>query len=160
MRDESGRIVRWYGVNTDIEDRKQTESELRRSEAFLAQGEAVSETGTFLWRLETNEILWSEQPRRVYECEPGERITLNRMAKRLHPDDAWMAEAWVMAARAGRDSEYEHRVLMPDGRIKHLHFVGRAMRDGDGKAEQIGVVQDVTERRAVEQTMSKLRSEL
>jgi PAS domain S-box-containing protein len=160
MRDESGNIVKWYGVNTDIEDRKRVEQELRHSEAFLAQGEAVSETGTFLWRMDTNEIRWSEQLRRVYEFEPGTRVTLNRIMARLHPEDAWMADAWVEQARAGRDSEYQHRLMLPHGRTKYLHFVGRPLRDREGALEYIGVVQDVTERRLAEQTLSKVRAEL
>lgn len=54
LRDESGKIVKWYGTNVDIEDRKRADEELRRSEAFLAEGQRLSRTGTFAWRVKTN----------------------------------------------------------------------------------------------------------
>ncbi|MDZ4866480.1 MAG: PAS domain-containing protein [Alphaproteobacteria bacterium] len=160
MRDESGAIVKWYGVNTDIEDRKHTEQELSRSEAFLSQGESVSETGSFLWRLSTNEITWSQQLYRIFGFEPGSLVTLERIAALVHPEDLPRMDDMVARARMGRDSEYEHRLLLPDGTVKYLHFVARATRDQEGALEYIGVVQDVTERRLAEQALSKVRSEL
>jgi PAS domain S-box-containing protein len=156
MRDETGAVVRWFGVSTDIEDRKQAESELRRSEAFLAQGEAVSETGSFLWNLETDHITWSKQMHRIFEFDDAVTITLNLIASRVHPDDLPSMEDMVRRARSGMSSEYEHRILVPGGRVKHLHFVAHAIRAG----EYMGSVQDVSARRSAEQALSKVRSEL
>ena len=65
LRDESGKIVRWYGTNTDIDDRKRAEEELQRSEAFLAEGQRLTLSGSFLWRLDTDEITFSEQLYRI-----------------------------------------------------------------------------------------------
>jgi PAS domain-containing protein len=53
---KSGNIIKWYGTNVDIEDRKRADEELRRSETFLAQALNVSSTGSFSWRVETDEI--------------------------------------------------------------------------------------------------------
>jgi len=58
------------------------------------------------------------------------------------------------------DFEYEHRLLMPDGSIRYLHMLGHATRDGSGRLEYIGAVQDVTDRRQSEDALSKARSEL
>ena len=66
FRDETGRLVRWYGTSTDIDDRKRVEEQLRRSEAFLAEGQRLSRTTTFSWRVETNEITWSEELYRIF----------------------------------------------------------------------------------------------
>jgi PAS domain S-box-containing protein len=160
LRDETGAVVKWYGTNTDIDDLKQAEQELRHSAAFLAQGEAVSETGTFLWRVEANEIRWSAQLYRLFEFEHGSPISLERIATRIHPDDLRMLEDMAERALCGVDSEYEHRLLMPDGSVKYLHFVSQACRDAEGRLEHIGAVQNVTERRLQEQALSRLRSEL
>jgi len=148
------------GAIQDVTESKVREDALRRSEAFLAQGEAVSQTGSFLWRLETNELLWSKQLFRIFEFELETPITLERIAGRVHPEDLWLMDQMVGRAQAGEDSEYHHRLLMPDGSIKHLHFVARATRDQEGRREYIGVVQDITDRRLAEQALSKVRSEL
>jgi len=160
LHDESGRVVKWHGVNIDIEDRKQAEDELRQSEAFLAQGEAVSETGSFLWNLGTDGFRWSEQLYRIFEWEPGSEVTIGRIAERVHPQDLPDVEEMVRRARAGLDTEFARRLLMPDGRIKYLHFVARFARDSDGQSTYLGSVQDVTDRRVAEEALDKVRSEL
>ncbi|HEY1962362.1 MAG TPA: PAS domain-containing protein [Rhizomicrobium sp.] len=160
LRDETGAVVKWYGTNTDIEDLKQAEQELRHSAAFLAQGEAVSETGSFLWRLEANEITCSAQFHRIFEFEQGFPITLEHLAGRVHPDDFRMLDEMAARARAGHNSEYEGRLLMPDGSIKYVHILAQASQDAEGRLECIGAVQNVTERRLQEQALSRVRSEL
>ena len=70
-----------------------------------------------------------------------------------------MAEM-VERAHAGLDSEFEHRLLMADGRIKNLRFVARIEKDRDGRPQYRGIVEDVTERRRSEQALSRVRSEL
>lgn len=160
LRDQNGTIVRWHGVNIDIEDRRQAEEELRRSEAFLAQGEAVSETGSFLWDLQTNDIRWSQQLYRIFEWDFGSRVTLERIGGLVHPDDIPNMEDMVRRAQAGLDSEYVHRLLFPDGEIKHLHFVAKSVRDRDGRHIYIGSVQNITKRKQVEEALDKARSEI
>jgi PAS domain S-box-containing protein len=160
MTNASGQVIRWCGINTDIEDQKRAEQELLRSEAFLAHGEVVSETGSFLWRPETGEIRWSNQLYRIFEFELGTPVTTERIAGRIHPEDLWVSEDMVNRAQAGRGLRYEYRLLMSDGGIKHLHFVGRATLDQEGSFEYIGTIQNVTERRLAEQALSKVRSEL
>jgi PAS domain S-box-containing protein len=160
LRDESGNIVKWYGVNTDIEDLKRAEAELLRRAALLHQGEAISETGSFLWRVESNEFGWSDQLYRVFEFESGTTVTLEAIAARVHPEDLPLLDEMVRQAQAGRDFEFEHRLLMPNGSVKYLHLVGHATRDQEGRLEYVGASQNVTDRRMAEQTLGKVRSEL
>ncbi len=160
LRDESGNIVKWYGVNTDIEDLKRAETELLRGAALLHQGETVSETGSFLWRVEPNELRWSDQPYRVFEFDSGTPVTFEAMAARVHPEDLPLLDGMVRRAQAARDFEFEHRLQMPNGSVKYLHLVGHATRDHEGRLEYVGASQNVTERRLAEQTLSKVRSEL
>ena len=161
LRDESGKIVKWYGIKTDIDDRKRAEEQLRRSEAFLAQGQNLARIGNFSWVVATDEIKGSEQLYRIFEFELGVPITFDLIGSRVHPEDlSMMYEVIGRAQRAVSDFEYEHRLLMPDGSIKHLHLTAHANRDHQGRLEYIGAVQDITQRRLSEEALSKARSEL
>jgi PAS domain S-box-containing protein len=161
FRDESGKIVRWYGTSTDIDDRKRAEEQLRRSEAFLAEGQHLARIGNFAWRVATDDIVWSEQLYRIFEFEPGAPVTLEVMGHRVHPEDQAMLNDMVGRARKGdSDFEYEHRLLMPDRSVKYLHLIAHRIRDSAGELEYIGAVQDVTQRRSSEEALAKARSEL
>jgi PAS domain S-box-containing protein len=162
LRDQAGNIVKWYGVNTDIEDRKRTEEELRRSEAFLAKGQEASLTGTFSWYSATGEFTWSEQLYRIYEFQPGVHITFELIASRYHPEDRREIEGVAEQARSGvTDFDYTHRLLMSDGSTKYIHVVAHGSPDKAGSGlEYFGAVQDVTQRRLAEAALDKVRSEL
>jgi PAS domain S-box-containing protein len=151
----------------DITARKQAEAakdlrseeELRRSEAFLAEGQRLSSTGSFSWKVATDEITWSQQLYRIYEVELGAPVTLELIRTRVHPEDLSLLEK--MKANSGRDDfEWHYRLLMPDGAIKYMHAVAHATRDQDGQLEYIATVQDVTARRMSEEALARARSEL
>jgi PAS domain S-box-containing protein len=148
------------GYLRDITERKMAEEELRRSEAFLAEGQRLSRTGSFSWRVATEEMRWSEQVYSIFEIDPELPVTLGLIGSRVHPEDIPLLSDMVERAQAAKDFEYEHRLLLPGNRIKYLHLVGHATRNRNGEVEYIGAVQDVTERRLSEETLSKVRSEL
>ena len=161
LRDESGNVVRWYGTSTDINDRKLAEEQLRRSEAFLAEGQYLSRTGSFAWRVATDEIVWSEQLYRIFEFEPGTPITLDLIATRIHPEDARIFNDMIERVRDGTGQlALEHRLLLPDHSVKYLHLTAHASRDPEGLLEFIGAVQDVTQRRASDEALANARQEL
>lgn len=142
-------------------ERAQSEAALRRSEAFLAEAQRLSSTGSFSWRIATDEIVWSEQTYRIYEIDPGVPVTFEIVGPRIHPEDvSWFQEVAGRARREGKDLEFEHRLQMPDGSVKFLHVVAHGTRDEAGQLEYIGAVQDVTERRLSEDALSKARFEL
>ena len=154
LRDESGKIVKWYGTSTDIEDRKRAEEHLRRSEAFLVEGQRLSRTGTFSWRLETGEIRWSAELYRIFDFAPDLPVTLELIASRVHPEDLPMMSEMIDRAKRGDDQfEYEHRIVMPDGSTKHIHLIGHAVRDAEGHVEYFGAAHDITQRRIAEQAL-------
>jgi PAS domain S-box-containing protein len=153
----------------DITARKQAEAakdlrseeELRRSEAFLAEGQRLSSTGSFSWRVATDDITWSEQLYRIFEFEPRTPVTSERINSRVHPEDVPMMNERIERARAGgSDFEYALRLLMPDGSVKHVNAIAHGSRDAEGRLEYIGAVQDVTQRRMSEEALAKARSEL
>jgi C4-dicarboxylate-specific signal transduction histidine kinase len=134
---------------------------LRRSEAFLAEAQRLSLTGSFSWRVAADEMTWSEQLYRIFEFDPGVPATLELIRTRIHPEDIPLLHDMIERARgAGTDFEYEHRLQMPDQSIKYLHMVAHGTRDEDGRLEYIGAVQDVTARRLSEQALAKAQSEL
>jgi signal transduction histidine kinase len=141
-----------------IAERKE---ELRRSEAFLAEAQRLSLTGSFSWRVTTDEITWSDQLYRIFEFDQGMPVTLELIGTRVHPEDIPLLQDMIERARGtGTDFEYEHRLQMPDHSIKYLHMVAHGTRDQDGRLEYIGAVQDVTQRRFAAEALSKARSEL
>jgi C4-dicarboxylate-specific signal transduction histidine kinase len=135
---------------------------LRRSEAFLAEGQRLGQIGSFSWRVATGEITWSAELYRIYELEVGAPVTLELIRSRVHPEDVSLIEKMKMVdqARDGRDFEWQYRLLMPDHSIKYMHAVAHATRDEDGLLEYIASVQDVTARRLAEEARDKARSDL
>lgn len=145
----------------DLSEQKRAERALRRSEAFLADGQRLGQTGSYSWRVATGEITWSAQLYRIYELEIGTPITLELIRTRVHPDDVTLYEKMVEQAPSGSEGfEWQYRLLMPDHSIKYLQAVARATRDQDGQLEYIAAIQDVTARRLSEEARDKARSEL
>jgi PAS domain S-box-containing protein len=161
VRDADWRILRWCVLLTDIDERKRAEDALKRSEAFLAEGQRLSRMGCCCWRVETGEFTWSEELHRIFGFEPDVPVTLDLIATRVHPEDIPLLNDMVEKARgAVTDFEYEYRLLMPDDSVKYLHMIAHGIRDHDGRLEYIGAVQDVTQRQISEEALAKARSEL
>jgi len=105
----------------------------------LAEAQRLSLTGSFSWRVATDEITWSDQLYRIYELKIGVPVTLELIRTRVHPEDLASHEKMVEEARnRGTDFEYEHRLRMPDQSIKYLDVVAHGTRDEDGRLEYIG----------------------
>ena len=99
--DDAGEPLRMVGFTSDVTRRKLVEEELRRSEAFLAQAQQLSRTGSFSWRVATDEITWSEELYRIYELDPETTITFEVIRTRVHPEDLTLYEKMVEQARNG-----------------------------------------------------------
>src|SRR6516165_10074391 len=154
VRDAENKITAWYLLLTDIDDRKHAEEELKRSEAFLTEGQRLSGTGSFSWCVATDELTWSEQLYRIFEFDEHLPVTLERIGSRVYPDDLPLLQDMIeRARRAASDFEYEHRLLMPDKSVKHIHLFAHATRDKYGRLEYVGVAQDVTQHRLAEEAL-------
>ena len=149
------------GYLRDITARKQAEAELRRSEALLAEAQRLSATGSFSWRVATEEIRWSEETYRIFAVDPAVPVTLELIRTRVDPEHLPLLEDVLdRARREGGAFDYESRLRMPDGSIKYVHVVAHGSRNQDGDLELTGAIQDITERRLSEEALSKARSEL
>jgi predicted ATPase/signal transduction histidine kinase len=126
--------------------RRQAEEDLRRSEVYLAEAQRLSRTGSFGWTPSSGRIYWSDETFRIFEYEreitpTGELL----MDQRVHPEDvAGLRQVVERAARDGQDFAHQHRLLMPDGRVKHIHVVSHASRNETGDVDFVGAVMDVT----------------
>jgi len=161
LRDETGTIIKWYGTNIDIEDRKRAEEELRRNDAFLAKAQRLSATGSFSWSVDTNEIIFSEEAYWIFGLDRATPLTLERIASRVHPDDLQLFAARTEAARStGEGLDYEFRLQMPDGSVKYLHTTSNETRGVNGRREYIGAIQDVTQRWLAQEALNRARSDL
>ena len=142
----AGSQISEYVIYRDISERKREEQRLRESEAHLAEAQRLSRTGSFSWHVDPEEIRWSEQLYRIFEFDRQAPITLERIASRVHPDDLPFLEDMLDKARNGAgDFEYQHRLLMPDQSVKHIHVFAHATQDKNGQLEYIGAAQDVTD---------------
>jgi PAS domain S-box-containing protein len=117
----------------------------RRQEAYLAEAQSLSHTGSFSWNISTGELIWSDETFRIFQYDPATEPTVERVLQRVHPEDAALVRQTIeRASQEGRDFDFEHRLLMPDGSIKHLHVVAHAETDESAGIEFIGAVMDVT----------------
>lgn len=148
-------------LEREIAERKRVEQELRRSEAFLADAQRLSLTGSFAWDLSTGEIAWSNQLYQIFGMTPGESVSIDAIRSRVHPDDAATVDAVIggMSSERG-DYEFEHRLLMPDESVRYVRVVAHAIQDVDGGMDYVGAVQDVTEHKNDEAALNKARAEL
>jgi PAS domain S-box-containing protein len=164
LRNEQGSIIRWYGVLTDIEERKQAENAVRRSEAYLAEAHRLAHTGSWAWNPLTEQgFYWSEEMFRIFEWDPHQGFpTSETFWQRIHPDDREsMRELLRNSALEKTDYTHNFRIVVLDGSVKHLHGIGRPVLDLAGElVEYVGTTIDVTERKRAEEALTRLNREL
>ena len=143
-------------------ERAQNDAALKRSEAFLAEAQHLSSTGSFSYSVATDEITWSGELYRIFELDEAVPLTDELICSRFDPDDVPFVREMMVRARAGDvvDFDREFRLQMPDRSVKYVHTVAHGIRDQNGRLECIGAVQDVTERQLSEEALVKVRSEL
>ncbi len=133
----------------------------RRSEAYLAEAQRLSHTGSFGWTVSTGEILWSDETFRIYEYDRTTTPTLERVLQRVHPEDAAFTKQTIdRASREGKGFDVEHRLLMPDGSVKYVRVVAHAVGDGSDGIEFVGAVMDVTEAHQVNASLQRAVDEI
>ena len=136
-------------------------AELRRSETLLAAAQKLSQTGSFGWNVSTGELFWSEETFRIVGYDLATRPTLERVYQRVHPEDITRVQAALdRGVETGTNLDFEHRLLIPDGSVKHVHVMAQAVRDEQGNFEYVGAVMDVTEHKQAEDALHHAQAEL
>src|SRR5262245_49703645 len=156
LRDDEGRVVRWYAVGTDIDDRKRAENAIRRANESFATAQRLSKTGNFTADIVADHYTWSEELYRIYEVDPAAKLTYGALRGLVHPDDLPSFDAALARVSAGFDLDLSFRIVTPSGTVKHLHGVAQVA----DYPLFIGGVQDVTERSVAEEALNRARTEL
>jgi PAS domain S-box-containing protein len=149
------------GVGIDVTDHEVLTQELRRREAYLAEAQRLSRTGSFGWTPGSGEIRFSEETFRIYEYDPTGNVTLGRIIEQIHPDDRDLVlETAGRASRTGAAIDFTHRLLSADGRVKYLHVLAKRLQSASDEVEFAGAVIDITEAKRAEETIRKSEKEL
>ena len=150
-------------------------SDLRRSEAFLTVSQSLSRTGSFGWSAANGELYWSAETYNIFEHDRAEKPTLEMVLRRTHPDDRDLVqqaldraseargdfdEVMESCGRPSRLCEFEYRLLMPNGSIKHVHVSARALTTTFGDPEFVGAITDVTAAKQAEENRRQDQREL
>ncbi|MDP1829323.1 MAG: PAS domain S-box protein [Archangium sp.] len=143
----------FLSVVVDITGRKTAEQALQRSTTQLKTAQRVARIGSWELDLTTRSLHWSDEIFRIFELEPGEfAASYEAFLERVHPEDrAWVDSAYAAAVRERTAYDLTHRLLMADGRVKHVREVAETFYGHHGKPlRSVGTVQDVTEQRSAE----------
>ncbi len=149
-------------LRNEICERKRVEEELRRSEAYLAEGQNISHTGSWAWNVTTGDLFWSLEHFRIFGLDPEKvKLTYEMVVNCVHPEDrSLLQKTFENAVRNGDDYELDFRIVRPDG-IRHIHSLAHAVYDENGAViEYVGTVIDTTERKRSEEALRQAHDEL
>jgi PAS domain S-box-containing protein len=158
---EDGRLVRFIGNTLDVTEQERLTQALRRREAYLAQAQVLSHTGSFGWNPSSGQLFWSDETFDILGYKQTVTPSLDLVFQRVHPDDlALVRETLSNASKNAKSFDFEHRLLLPNGSIKHVHVVARPFECESGCIEFVGSVMDVTARQKAFEEIKSLRDEL
>jgi PAS domain S-box-containing protein len=137
-----------------VRDLEKLNAALNISETYLAEAQRLSRTGSFGWNVSSGEIIWSEENYRIFGYSSATRVTIEIILDRVHPDDATLVRQVIDRATNHKEAfDFEHRLLMPDGSVKHLNVVAHPLIDEPGELRFVGAVMDITARKKSEEAL-------
>jgi len=158
---ENQSLKKYVGSAIDVTEHELVTQELRRREAYLAEAQRLSHTGSFGWRPDDGELVWSDETYCIFEYGNTLRPTVDSVVQRVHPQDRALVQQVIdRASLTSADFEHEYRLLMADGRVKHVHAIAHAVQNASGAREFIGAVTDITERKTAEEKIRDQEVEL
>jgi PAS domain S-box-containing protein len=150
----------FLGTGMDVTEQMQLTQELQRREAYLAEAQRLSHTGSFGWKPDSGEIVWSDETYRIFEHDPTVELTIDAIAQRVHPEERAEFQKVIDRASAGATHfEHVYRWLLPDGRIKHVHAIAHAVPDPSGNREFVGAATDITQHKKAEEKIREQEME-
>jgi PAS domain S-box-containing protein len=154
--DTEGNIIGFLGIHRDISERKRAEQELEESAERLQEAQRIAKIGNWTMNLVNNEMVWSDEIYRIFEIAQAESgASRETFFKVIHPDDRDTVSKFFKSFLETRNAyEFEHRLLMPDGRVKYVHERGETFYDVKQQPiRSVGTVEDITERQKAEQAI-------
>ena len=149
-------LTSWVDRQFATEALEVQEEKLQRSEAYLAEAQRLSHTGSFGWRPSTGEILCSEETFRIFQYDRATKPTVELILQRVHPEDtAFVKQTIERAAQDGKDFEHEYRLVMPDSSVKYVHVMAHALTHESSGVEFVGAVMDVSDRKRAEEEVRR-----
>ncbi|MCS6825775.1 MAG: PAS domain S-box protein [Caldilinea sp.] len=157
--DSEGNLVEVQSVGRDVTERVQMEQALRRSQQQLEEAQRIAHLGSWESDFNLNRLEWSEETRRIFGWPADQPIAYEAFMRCVHPDDVERLRAAQQAALAGLEPlKIEYRIVRPDGEVRHLAERGELIRDAEGRPVRLaGVVQDITERKQIEEALADER---
>src|SRR4029077_7127252 len=123
-------LKKYVGSAIDVTEHELLTQELRRREAYLTEAQRLSHTGSFGWRPDTGKIVWSDETYRIFESDPAEKPTVSMLLQRTHPQDRALVQQVIEnVSKSGTNFEQEYRLLVPDGRVKHVHAIAHVVQN-------------------------------
>jgi transcriptional regulator with GAF, ATPase, and Fis domain len=154
-------LNKYIGSAMDVTENELLTQELRRREAYLAEAQKLSHTGSCGWSVLRRDIVWSDETYRIFEYDRATKPTLDMILKRVHPDDRDLVQQVIDRAFSdGTNFDVKHRLLMPDGAVKHLRVIADAVKDSSGGVEFVGAVTDITEQTRARADLEKAFEEI
>jgi transcriptional regulator with PAS, ATPase and Fis domain len=147
-------------LNETVQELKKTNEALGKSEAYLAEAQTLSHTGSFGWNGSTGELFWSQESFRIFGYDRTLKPTVQLALERVHPEDVRLVQEALDGASHGKDLDLEHRLAMLDGSIKRVHVLGHALNHEAGKSSFVGAVMDITAMKNAFEEIQTLRDQL
>jgi DNA-binding NtrC family response regulator len=147
-------------LDETVQELKQTNKALSKSEAYLADAQTLSHTGSFGWCPSSGELFWSAETFRIFAYDRTVNPTVQSVLARVHPEDLDTVREALESAVHGKDLDLEHRLVMPDGGVKKVHVLGHALSREAAKPEFVGAVMDITTMKNALEEIQALRDQL
>jgi diguanylate cyclase (GGDEF)-like protein/PAS domain S-box-containing protein len=165
LRDPAGNVIGLVGASTDVTSLREADEELGRSEAHLAEAQALTGIGSWEWDVRTGEARWSGEAYRILGRDPAEfEATFDAYMECIHPDDRERVAAqaeFVTGPESEGTGAMEYRIVRPDGEERIVSARGRVFFDVDGTPlRMVGAMHDVTEQRRAQEQMAAREQQL
>jgi len=158
--EENETLKRIVGSAIDVTEHELLTQELRRREAYLMEAQRLSHTGSFGWKPGCGENVWSDETYCIFEYDPAEKVTLDMIMERVHPEDRNLVLELVERTSSGGAIDCEYRLLFPDDRVKYVRVLARPLGTASDDLEFAGAVIDITEAKRAEEKIRLREREL
>ena len=161
LNDDAGDLQGFAGAIRDVTEQKKAEDELRLREAYLAEAEKLSHTGSWGWNVGSGEVYWSQETFRIFGVNPGDvKPSYQLFLQFVHPEDRALVEQTLEKARSEKgDFKVEFRIVLPNGSIRDLRSIGHPVLETSLLAEFSGAIIDITEQRITEKVFRNVQAE-